>query len=153
MSIYRGCKVGLYDDGSSTSSVDTIIHEIEAEIDLSLELLNVDGITAREYLSINDNLDTTPILTDEQIVELVKPVPLEDDPEDFCEDITVPMTAEEKIRSFSGCVEALNEDPVGNADLICALSVLIRSTKAEEHRKRLDRQRQSKATDFFSHPL
>ena len=97
---------------------------------------------------MSDDLDTTPILTDEQIVELVKPVPLEDDPEDFCEDITVPMTAKEKIRSFSGCVEALNEDPVGNADLICALSVLIRSTKAEEHRKRLDRQMQSKVTDF-----
>ena len=74
-------------------------------------------------------------------MELVKPVPLKDDPEDFCQDITVPMTSEKKIRSFSGCVEALNEDPVGNADLICALSVLIRSTKAEEHRKRLDRQR------------
>ena len=81
MSIDRGCKVGLHDDRSSTSSVDTIIHEIEAEIDLSLELLNVDGITVREYLSMNDN---TPIITDEQIVELVKPVPLEDDPEDFC---------------------------------------------------------------------
>ena len=97
-----------------------------------------------KHLSINDDLDTTPLLTDEQIVGLVKLVPLEDD----IEDITVPMTAEEKIRSFSGCVEALNEDPVGNADLICALSVLIRSTKAEEHRKRLDRQMQSKATDF-----
>ena len=85
----RNCwrKVGLYDDGASTSSVDTIINEIEAEIEGSLELLNVDGITAREYLSINDDLDTTPILTDEQIVELVKPVPLEDDPEDFCESL------------------------------------------------------------------
>ena len=39
--------VSLYDDGVSTSSVDTIINELEAEIDLSLQLLNVD-ITARE---------------------------------------------------------------------------------------------------------
>ena len=134
--------VGLYDDGASTSSVDTIINELEAEIDLSLQLLNVDGIIAREYLSIND---TTPLLTDEQIVELVKPVPLEGD----IEAITVPMTAEEKIRSFSGCIEALNEDPVANVDLISALCVLIRSTKAEEHLKLLNLQKQSKITDFL----
>ena len=73
--------VSLYDDGVSTSSVDTIINELEAEIDLSLQLLNVD-ITASEHLSIHDDLDTTPLLTDEQIVELVKPVPLHDEIED-----------------------------------------------------------------------
>ena len=128
--------VSLYDDGVSTSSVDTIINELEAEIDLSLQLLNVD-ITASEHLSIHDDLDTTPLLTDEQIVELVKPVPLEGD----IEAITVPMTAEEKIRSFSGCIEALNEDPVANAGLISALCVLLRSNKDEEHRKRLNRQK------------
>ena len=150
----RNCwdHVGLINrDGSSDvpSGIDTTVEE---EVDAYLKRLDVDDVTGCDFIDVDNDLEISVELTDEQIIEMVTRIAIQDQG-DECDDEVPQWSRERKIRAYADAIIALSQDCPSNSDVQCLLTSLITSHKAEEHKEVLERSSQSKVTDFFGHPL
>ena len=104
----RNCwkHAGLINSEGSTDTPTGIDTTIEEEVDTNLKLLHVDDVTGSEFIEIDNDLETSVELTDEQIVSLVTPIPVQDQGDD-CDEEVPQWSRERKIRAYADAIIGL----------------------------------------------